>query len=206
MAIMKKPNKSKFRKLYTTKSSQKVVEPVLRQVTALETLDQLHQQRRQLLAEREQALYQSNKEKKAERARERRKAEKERIVAEKLKAFQERCTLDSEVKPAKSIEGLPKMKLWDLSNFDEVAFDQSVYDGLSAAGKAHYLKCCQVASGEIAPPPRKKTVGDIADRVVAKSVYKVECSRCGYENTFPKNPASDQVLTCSNCGLTHTGV
>ena len=85
-------------------------------------------------------------------------------------------------------------------------FDQEVYDSLSPRGKKHYLKCCQIASGEIDPPRRKMTIGDISDRVVAKSVYKVECSRCGYENTFPKNPVSDQVLKCSNCGLTHTGV
>jgi len=188
---MKKSNKSMPRKLYTIKGSKENIHG------PANALDEVKLTRWQIRVQAEQTRREECdqrrliKEEKAGQAKQLRReqekksvAEKFKVVAEKLTAFQGRGTLN---------------------NFDEVAFDQSVYDGLSAAGKAHYLKCCQIASGEIAPPHRKKTVGDISDRVAAKSIYNVECSRCGYENTFPKNPVSDQVLKCSNCGLTHTG-
>lgn len=189
---MKKSNKARPRKLYMVKKSKVTTqEPV-------NALDEVKLTRWQMRVQAEQARMEEReqrrliKEETAEQAlrlrREQEKklvAEKFKVVAEKLTAFQGRSTL---------------------SNFDEVAFDQTVYEGLSAVGKKHYLKCCQIASGEIAPPRRKMVASDVADRLAAKSVYKVECSRCGYENTFPKNPAPDHVLKCSNCGLLHTGV
>jgi hypothetical protein len=189
--------KNSCRKLYTIKGiKEDIQDPTVAldevKLTKWQIKVQAGQVRR---AEREQRIL--IKEEKAEQAEQLRQKIEKKLVAEKLKALQEKGIPRFVAGVAQNVDGGP-VEPWDLN--EPVVFDQAVYDGLSKHGKKNYLKCCQIARGEIVPR-QKLTASDIADKLSAKSVYIEKCPRCGYENTFPKNPAPDQVLRCSNCGL-----